>query len=174
MKQGNTTIKEGCDTAANKTDFSVKLHYHGGNQQQWYTIKLYNTTSRAMVNGMNHKCFLKELDGKVNKMQYLPLSIMDESLRLQLQEALSALLIPGLTTLDQSNTIPTSGSARCSSRCLKKLKPYDPDDDNTKSSPKLLECLLCHSPVQNNEEGWECNECMAWIHDLCNRQQPAT
>ena len=168
IKKGTVLVREGRDTAANKVDLSLKVK--GKN----YTVNLYNTTSRAMVNGIGYKKFGKDMASIAKNVLNAPLADLNNMLRTSLQEALVRHQDGGTRAAGQLKETQDSESdpRRRSTRAHKKKAPYDPDDTQDENTHNSMECMICELPVEPaNAE--ECTECGIWVHDTCDIGKPA-
>ena len=93
INKGTVTVKEGRDTAANKVDVTLKV----GKKNSRFTINLYNTTSRAMINGKNQDHFLKDFNKIKAKFENVPLSELNKKLEVHLQVASENVINGGIT-----------------------------------------------------------------------------
>ena len=192
LNKGTVTLKEGRDTAANKVDFSLKV----SKRNSKYTINLFNTTSRAMINGKNHKDFLKVFEKIAAQLSNLPVSELSNKLEMELQVAhkahhadtmeddhqlvtVQSIPDPLPETMTDCNKKDIGTSVRRSSRSRSVRKPYDPTGQadigdtpvvgtGNEDQPPTPECVLCDNIVLATAMALECTECSMWIHAGCD------
>ena len=173
IKKGEVVVKEGMDKSNNKIDISVQVE----KKNQSYTINLYNTTSRLMVNGRHYKRFKKEFDLIKEALSNAPLSEMNDSLRQQLLKAQECLERNNFLPLpepepDEDIISNNQLGRRQSARNTKKSIIWDPSnpntgDENTAKTVNPLDCV-CGNPVLFEEKALECDKCRIWIHMCCD------
>ena len=169
IKRSEVLVKEGQDKSNSRVDVSLQAVKAG------YTINLYNTTSRLMVNGKNYKRFKKEFQSIKEKVKQAPLRDMNDTLRQQLLSAQASLSSGSFTPLPEieDTQIPDksieSNTRRQSQRQAKKAIIWDPSEEGRpKPGLRTEEECICGKPVQTDENALMCNHCSMWIHMCCD------
>ena len=162
IKRGEVLVCEGKDKSDNRVDVALKV-------DKGYTINLYNTTSRLMVNGKNYKRFRKVYETIRDDISKEPLGDINHSLHQQLLKASESLQRNEYEPHDEvkslminENEKKNTDRQRQSERQLKK--------STEKITPLVMkdEDCVCGFSVESNDKALACSACKKWIHMSCD------
>jgi hypothetical protein len=202
-EQGKAVISHRVDGGDSSIDITIKVYRDKiADDQKLYTVNMYNTTNKALVNGKDTHRFISIMDKVAQHLDYKLVNNINKTLQnLCIEQPAeprrgARQRNPSRKNMQDSNTLPQKGlpQTKCKTKSIKSIKAAHavrtPGQHNpTQSLRTTTETTMQinNGPSEDNDEETNqcpycnknvrtlaalCDICLCWVHYNCDHLNP--